>query len=188
MTDRIKLIGIDLDGTFLKDDKTLCDGAADTIRRAAEAGICTVPITGRPFSGIPQCIRDIDEIKYVICSNGSEIIDFKSGKSIYSSTLDNETVNKILAVLNQRGCLYEVFADGYGYIDKAVYGFYKEKYTGTVIGEYIFSQQRCSHRQTRRLTRFLLSATMMRTGAKSKPNLRALTMCSFVCLPTDSLK
>ena len=53
MTDRIKLIGIDLDGTFLKDDKTLCDGAADTIRRAAEAGICTVPITGRPFSGIP---------------------------------------------------------------------------------------------------------------------------------------
>lgn len=100
MTDRIKLIGIDLDGTFLKDDKTLCDGAADTIRRAAEAGICTVPITGRPFSGIPQCIRDIDEIKYVICSNGSEIIDFKSGKSIYSSTLDNETVNKILAVLN----------------------------------------------------------------------------------------
>ena len=122
MTDRIKLIGIDLDGTFLKDDKTLCDGAADTIRRAAEAGICTVPITGRPFSGIPQCIRDIDEIKYVICSNGSEIIDFKSGKSIYSSTLDNETVNKILAVLNQRGCLYEVFADGYGYIDEAVYG------------------------------------------------------------------
>ena len=99
-------------------------------------------ITGRPFSGIPQCIRDIDEIKYVICSNGSEIIDFKSGKSIYSSTLDNETVNKILAVLNQRGCLYEVFADGYGYIDKAVYGFYKEKYTGTVIGEYIFSSRK----------------------------------------------
>lgn len=142
MNENIKLIGLDLDGTFLKDDKTLCDGAVQTVKRAAEKGIYTVPITGRPLSGIPQCIKDIDEIRYIICSNGSEIIDFKSGKSIYSSTLDNETVNKIISVLNESDCLYEVFADGYGYIDKTVYEFYKETYTGTVIGEYIFSSRK----------------------------------------------
>ena len=53
----IRLVGVDLDGTLLNDDKQLCDGAAATISRLAERGVYFVPITGRPLCGVPACIR-----------------------------------------------------------------------------------------------------------------------------------
>ncbi|MCW1006882.1 HAD hydrolase family protein, partial [Streptococcus anginosus] len=48
----IKLIAIDLDGTLLRDDKTISEANAATIRRAVEAGIEVVICTGRPIEGI----------------------------------------------------------------------------------------------------------------------------------------
>lgn len=142
LKNKIKLIGVDLDGTLLRDDKSLCDGAHKVIVSAAQRGMYVVPITGRPFSGIPDCIRNIDEIKYIISSNGAQIIHAESGESIFSFPLSNEKCNEIIDIFSRTDCMFEAFADNVGYIEQDVYDYYVKTYMGTPVGDYIFSSRR----------------------------------------------
>ena len=54
MKNKIRMIGMDLDGTLLKTNKELTAYTKDVLKRAAEQGIIVMPATGRPFSGIPK--------------------------------------------------------------------------------------------------------------------------------------
>ena len=135
----IELIGIDLDGTLLNDKKELCNGARETIKRAYEKGVYVVPITGRPFSGVPQCVRDIDEIEYVISSNGAQIIEAKSEKSIYSFSISNEKSVTLIKKLRDMGCIFEPFADGRCYTDPKTFNSYIDYFKGSPVEEYITS-------------------------------------------------
>ena len=51
MKNRIRLAGIDLDGTLLRSDKTISPATAEALKSAAARGIILVPVTGRPLSG-----------------------------------------------------------------------------------------------------------------------------------------
>ena len=53
MKGKIKMIGMDLDGTLLTSQKELTAYTRDVLRRAVEQGIVALPATGRPLSGIP---------------------------------------------------------------------------------------------------------------------------------------
>ncbi len=138
----IKLIGADLDGTLLNDDKQLCDGAAATIAKAKAQGVQLVPVTGRPLKGIPSCIRELKEIDYYICSNGAQIIDAKTGKSLYSFTIDNARCRQIITALRALDCRFEPFTDGVGYAEPDVYEYYKRTFTGTPLADYVFSSRK----------------------------------------------
>lgn len=54
MKNKIRMIGMDLDGTLLKTNKELTAYTKDVLKRVAEQGIIVMPATGRPFSGIPK--------------------------------------------------------------------------------------------------------------------------------------
>ena len=58
------MIGMDLDGTLLKTNKELTAYTKDVLKRAAEQGIIVMPATGRPFSGIPKELTELQEIRY----------------------------------------------------------------------------------------------------------------------------
>lgn len=135
----IKLIGIDLDGTLLNDKKELCNGAKETLNAAYEKGIYIVPITGRPFIGVPQCIRDIEKIEYIICSNGAQIMDSKGEKSIYSFSIPNEKCLALMKELRALGCVFEPFADGRCYTDPDTFKTYIDYFKGSPVEEYITS-------------------------------------------------
>lgn len=139
---QIKLIGADLDGTLLNDDKQLCAGAADTIRKAVHSGIHFVPITGRPLSGIPECIRNFKEIEYLICSNGAQIIRNETGESLFSFAIPNDTCRQLIGIFRSLGCMFEPFADGVGYCEEHIFEYYKATYADTVIADYIFSSRK----------------------------------------------
>mgnify|MGYP000078578279 CR=1 FL=1 len=49
MKNKIRMIGMDLDGTLLKTNKELTAYTKDVLKRAAEQGIIVMPATGRPF-------------------------------------------------------------------------------------------------------------------------------------------
>ena len=49
---KIKLIGVDLDGTTLNQKKQISQENIDTFRLCKEKGIHIVPVTGRPLSGL----------------------------------------------------------------------------------------------------------------------------------------
>ena len=71
MNHRIRLLGIDLDGTLLTIKKELTDAARAAIEDAIRAGIEVVPVTGRPLTGVPAEVLGIPGIRYVITSNGA---------------------------------------------------------------------------------------------------------------------
>ena len=66
----IQLIAMDLDGTLLTTDKRLTERNRNAMEKAAEAGIFIVPATGRIYTGLPEEIRDLSFIRYLILANG----------------------------------------------------------------------------------------------------------------------
>lgn len=138
----IKLVGVDLDGTLLDDNKELTPELVEIIKELSKNGVHIVPITGRPLSGVPRCIREIEEIEYAITSNGSQITDVRTGKALFSFPIDNKTANEIIDILEQEDCMYEVFADSVGYIKQEEYDHHKKRFAGTPFGEYLFESRR----------------------------------------------
>ncbi|MBR7060597.1 MAG: HAD family hydrolase [Eubacterium sp.] len=138
----IKLAAIDLDGTLLSDGKSLCEGAGEILKCAKERGINIVPITGRPFYGIPDCVKELGIVDYYITSNGAQIIDSKSEKSIYSNALSNEKTLEIMKILRSFKVLFEPFCDGVGYTEKHIYDFYMSRFKGTPLEEYFTASRK----------------------------------------------
>lgn len=79
MNHRIRLLGIDLDGTLLTIKKELSDAARAAIEDAICAGIEVVPVTGRPLTGVPAEVLGIPGIRYVISSNGANTYALRGG-------------------------------------------------------------------------------------------------------------
>jgi HAD-superfamily hydrolase, subfamily IIB len=82
-----KLIAIDMDGTLLKDDKSLSDVTKKSLKRAQELGVKIVLTSGRPIQGIKNYLDELEltrEDDYVIGLNGA-LICKTSDYSVVSS-------------------------------------------------------------------------------------------------------
>ena len=53
MEQKIKMIGLDLDGTLLNERKELLPYTKEVLRRALDKGVVVLTATGRPWMGIP---------------------------------------------------------------------------------------------------------------------------------------
>lgn len=71
----IKMISIDLDGTLLKSDKTICKKSLSSIYSLKKQGVIIVFNTGRPFKLIPKKLLFGND--YLILSNGTYCINNK---------------------------------------------------------------------------------------------------------------
>lgn len=137
-----KMIGLDLDGTLLKDDKSIDTKTKDYLETLSANGVHIVPITGRPLSGVPNCVRNIKGVDYIISNNGSKTVLNSTNETLFSLAMDNETSKRVIEAVKQTGAIFEVFLNHYGYCEKFVFDHYKEVYTGTVLGNYIFSSRK----------------------------------------------
>lgn len=137
-----KMIGLDLDGTLLKDDKSIDTKTKEYLETLSANGVHIVPITGRPLSGIPDCVRSIKGVDYIISNNGSKTVLNSTNETLFSLAMDNTTSKRVIEAVRQTGAIFEVFLNHYGYCEKFVFDHYKEVYTGTVLGDYIFSSRK----------------------------------------------
>lgn len=137
-----KMIGLDLDGTLLKDDKSIDTKTKEYLETLSANGVHIVPITGRPLSGVPDCVRNIKGVDYIISNNGSKTVLNSTNETLFSLAMDNATSKRVIEAVKQTGAIFEVFLNHYGYCEKFVFDHYKEVYMGTVIGNYIFSSRK----------------------------------------------
>lgn len=73
----IELIAIDLDGTLLKNDKTISQGNVEMIRKAIDNGVDVAICTGRPLEAIQQFLDILGtntEDHYSITYNGGLVL------------------------------------------------------------------------------------------------------------------
>lgn len=115
---KIKLIAFDLDGTLFNDKKEITPETFATLEHAAEMGIEIVPATGRFWNAIPDSIRAMKFIRYMISLNGSEIADVKEMKSLASFTIPIHRAETMMRVFDELPVLYDFVADGQGYMKR----------------------------------------------------------------------
>ena len=122
--DHIGLIALDLDRTLLT-KAGLTAGTKVCLEEAIKRGIQVVIATGRPYVALPESIREIDGLDYVICSNGAHIADLRSGEFIFSDYIPLQASAWVREYLKPLGFTVEVFTEGSAYIQQDRYDYYK---------------------------------------------------------------
>ncbi|MFV5991750.1 Cof-type HAD-IIB family hydrolase [Streptomyces sp. NPDC056231] len=74
-----RLIATDLDGTLLRDDKTVSDRTVAALATAEEAGIEVFFVTGRPARWMDVVSDHVHGHGLAICANGAAIADLHAG-------------------------------------------------------------------------------------------------------------
>lgn len=107
--ERFKLIGFDLDGTLLDQNRTLRPRTADALALASDRG-CNIAITsGRNFLAVPKMIRDLSFIRYFILCNGALIYDRESDRYLYECSIPLETALSIYRDLGKTEVYYDCY-------------------------------------------------------------------------------
>lgn len=114
---RIKMIGLDLDGTLLTSEKVLTEYTKKVIKQAIEEGIIVLAATGRPYTGIPEELQNFPGIRYALTSNGARIIDTWEDKILIEQLFPVESAKKALEIFDKYDTLQEVYFDGQGYAE-----------------------------------------------------------------------
>lgn len=113
-----KLVCFDLDGTLLRDDKTIPKENVLAISQAQEAGCYVSIVTGRSFTSAFQIAKEIGLYKekcFLINFQGNTIFELKDQSMIYESGLSASDTKQLLKDLNNRG-LYAQTYDNNGII------------------------------------------------------------------------
>lgn len=117
----IALVGLDLDGTLLNDDKQISPRTYAALAQASAEGVHLVPVTGRPHFGIPEQVRELPFVRYIISCNGASTWDNAQGKMIRERLIPTETCFEIAAHLAAERVPYEILHQGLGYGEQWVY-------------------------------------------------------------------
>lgn len=115
---KIKMIGLDLDGTLLNNRKELTERTIQALKSAMEQGVEIVISTGRPITGVPKHLLEFSGIRYVISSNGGRVIDQYTQELLYECPVQYETAERILKIVKEYDTLCEIYFDGKGYVQK----------------------------------------------------------------------
>jgi Cof subfamily protein (haloacid dehalogenase superfamily) len=95
MTNQIKLIAIDLDGTLLNSHHHVSEKTAQTLRRAVEAGVQVVIATGRPYRTCVRHIRELGLQTPGVFMQGLAIHN-ADGSTRYERSMEPETARRLL--------------------------------------------------------------------------------------------
>lgn len=92
----IKIVGLDLDGTLLTDKKELLPYTKNVIGEALQNGTVVLVATGRPWTGVPEELRELPGMDYALTANGARIIETRTGKILEEHLLSKEAAKKQL--------------------------------------------------------------------------------------------
>lgn len=122
----IGLIGLDLDGTALDDEKRLRPRVRKAVEDAAAAGYAVVPVSGRPIRGLSKEFMgitipgpDMPAVRYAVTCNGAvihRIRDFaaRDWEEIRKVTVPREAVYAVLKAVEPFDVLPDCFQGGHG--------------------------------------------------------------------------
>ncbi|WP_344358470.1 Cof-type HAD-IIB family hydrolase [Streptomyces gobitricini] len=99
---RPRLIATDLDGTLLRDDKSVSHRTITALAAAEEAGIEVFFVTGRPARWMGVVSDHVHGHGLAICANGAAVVDLHSGgKLLEVRPLERSTALEVVATLRR---------------------------------------------------------------------------------------
>ncbi len=95
-----RLIATDLDGTLLRDDKSLSPRTVAALAAAEEAGIEVFFVTGRPARWMGVVSDHVHGHGLAICANGAAVVDLHAGPEfVQVRALPREAANSVVQAL-----------------------------------------------------------------------------------------
>lgn len=85
----------DLDGTFLKNDKSVSEKNLEALHRLGEKKIVRVAATGRNLRKVKEVLNEHIPFDFVVYSSGAGIYNWNTGEHIYTCNLDRGSVAKL---------------------------------------------------------------------------------------------
>jgi Cof subfamily protein (haloacid dehalogenase superfamily) len=105
----IKLVATDLDGTFLKNDRTISSNNMEALFKLGDKKIMRVAATGRNLEKVKQVLNKHVPFDFVVFSSGAGIFNWKEKKHIYNQNIKTESVRKLLNYFIQQNINFHAF-------------------------------------------------------------------------------
>ena len=83
----IKLVGLDMDGTLLDQNRNLTEHTLEILEKVAKKGIHLVVDSGRKFEVVPEELRNLPFMRYFVLCNGAEIYDKDKDETLYRAEI-----------------------------------------------------------------------------------------------------
>ena len=97
----IQIIGLDLDGTLLNDQKAICDRNIEVLMRAKEEGAKIVLCSGRAPEGMQRELKILglkEKGQYAVGLNGAVVYEADTGKVIHQTLMQPEAVRTMVEI------------------------------------------------------------------------------------------
>lgn len=95
MTLQLKLVATDLDGTFLRNDRSISEENLEALHMLGERGILRVIATGRNLKKTQEVIAPEIPFDYVVFSSGAGVYDLRNKKLVYQQNINQQIVQQI---------------------------------------------------------------------------------------------
>lgn len=102
----IKIIAVDLDGTLLNSEKKVSPQDKKMIEKAAGSGVHIIPATGRLYNAVPDEVKSLEGVRYLILANGAVVYDMKENRDVLHSEIPREQAKEIFDFLDAYPCIY----------------------------------------------------------------------------------
>lgn len=107
-----KLLAIDLDGTLLNSKGYISEINKKALKELTKkTDIEIVFNSGRQITTVENFAKQIENINYCICGNGSIIYDIKNNKKIYTNFLDKKDTLEIIKFCKENDIYYNVYTE-----------------------------------------------------------------------------
>lgn len=108
----IRLLAVDIDETVVNSKHRMTNETKEALEAVIEKGILVVPVTGRCLEGLPTKLRGMDDISYIITSNGAKVYDWKNQKVLYRKLISNEVACEVLKICQESGLGLAIHLEG----------------------------------------------------------------------------
>lgn len=119
IADAPRALFVDLDDTFLAPDKSIPEANLRLMDELDACGIELVPCTGRHVGGVPEAMRAHSCVRHIVASNGGIVYDTQARRDIHRVAMDTEVIVGLYERLRDLPVIFDAFADGYAYSEKA---------------------------------------------------------------------
>lgn len=108
-----KLVAIDMDGTLLREDKSVSLRTKKAIQKAKDKGVHVVLASGRPIEGLKNYLNEfkmVTDEDYVLSFNGAVVKNTKTNEIIKNNTLKGIDLTYLYALSKELGVNIHAFS------------------------------------------------------------------------------
>lgn len=92
----IRLVATDLDGTFLRDNKSISTPNMEALKLLGEKGIIRVAATGRNLRKTEEVVARHVPFDYIVYASGAGVFDWNVRNHLYTLNIPEETANELI--------------------------------------------------------------------------------------------